>query len=91
MPLTPKEIKMLRRQQQMRNQPPKEPTTEKEILDQIHDLEYRRITLPHIHHPRLPIVEENITKEITRLYVKLEDLKKVKVQEQKSNESVPSS
>ena len=84
MPLTRKEIKMMRRRQQMQNQPPKEPITEKEILDRIHELEYRRVSFPHIHHPQLPIVQDNIANEIKRLYNKLEVLKK---QEQKSNAS----
>lgn len=82
MPLTHKEIRKLRRQQQMQNKPPKEPETEKEILDRIHELEYRRVTFPHIHHPQLPQIQENIANEIKRLYKKLEDLKE---QEQKSN------
>ena len=84
MTLTLKEIKMMRRRKQMENQPPKEPITEKEILDRIHELEYRRVSFPHIHHPQLPIVQDNIANEIKRLYNKLEVLKK---QEQKSNAS----
>jgi len=82
---THKEIRMLRRQQrmqQMQRQPPKEPNTEKEILDRIHELDYRRIMLSHIRHPQLPSVQENIANEIKRLYKKLEDLNK---QEQKEN------
>jgi len=84
--LTHKQIRMLKRQQQMRNQP-KEPETEEEILDRIHELEYRRIKLPKTNHPQLPIVQANIADEINRLYRKLETLKKA--QEQKQN--VPSS
>jgi hypothetical protein len=82
MTLTHKEIRMMRRRQKMQNQPPKEPNTEKEILDRIHELDYRRIMLSHIRHPQLPSVQENIANEIKRLYGKLEDLKK---QERKEN------
>jgi len=82
MTLTHKEIRMMRRQQQMQNKPPKEPNTEKEILDRIHELDYRRIMLSHIRHPQLPSVQENIANEIKRLYKKLEDLNK---REQKEN------
>jgi len=87
--LTGKQIRQLKRQQrqqQMQYQP-KEPETEKEILDRIRELEYRRIKLPKINHPQLPIVQANIANEINRLYRKLETLKKA--QEQKQN--VPSS
>jgi len=90
--LTGKQIRQLKRQQreqQMRQKPPqpKEPETEKEILDRINELEYRRIQLPKIHHPQLPIVQDNIAKEIKRLYDKL-DVLKVK-EEQKPNAPSP--
>jgi len=89
MPVTKRDIEAMQKQRlkmqrdMARAQRLQDPQTEKEILDRIYELEYRRISLPKIHHPQIPIVQENITQEIKRLYAKLEALKKS--QEQKPN------
>lgn len=61
----------------------REPTTEKEIIDAIKELEYQRIKLPHLRSEpqfgsqniRIRIAETSIGEYLNKLKVKLENIK----------------
>ena len=57
---------------------PREPTTEKEILSKIADMEYQRMSLPKYANVRIILRRESLTNEIKRLYLMLEQLRKEK-------------
>lgn len=58
-----------------------EPETREEIIARIHELEDKRIKLPHYPHCHVPLIRDNITTEINRLYEKLELLEPIERQE----------